>query len=51
MKNVGLNFEFGNNKDDLYGASYVDYCDWVDPSTWGSHYVAGSDFQFFVNTY
>ena len=47
----GLNFSFGNNADDLYGMSDIYYCDWVSPTTWGSHYWAGGSAQFFVNTY
>lgn len=42
--------EFGNNADDLYGSTYVDYCDWVSPSTWGSNYTFGSGAQIWVNT-
>jgi len=47
----GLNFSFGNNADDLYGMSDIYYCDWVSPSTWGALYYAGSDAQFWINTY
>ncbi len=47
----GVSFSFGDNADDLYGETFVDYCDWVSPSTWGTLYTFGSGAQGWINVF
>lgn len=47
----GVSLSFGDNADDPYGETFVDYCDWVSPSTWGTLYAFGSGAQGWINVF
>jgi len=41
--------EFGRKDDDFLGESFAYYVDWVEPSSWGHHYISGANWEHWIN--